>query len=625
MNTAPQTELENLRRRVAELEASRDAARRASENYQTIFNVAAVGIAQATISEGIFVTANRKMAEITGYPVEELIGRRFLDITHPEDRPANRKLYTDLVAGRIPYYQLEKRYIRKDGAYVWVNSTISLVRDEAGTPTHSIGVIEDIMDRKRAAEALKESLEWQRVAVDAGRIGLWSWDIVNNVVAWSDRIYEFHKVEPGHFDGTVEAFTKLVHPEDAERVKDAISEALAGNPEYEIEFRAVHHDGTVRWLSTNGRVIFDEAGRPLRLLGAVSDVTERKLAEGRFRALANSIPAFVWTTDSDGSITYLNDNWYTFTGLSHSESIGCGWVKAVHPDDIELCLAIWEDARRQRVPYEMQQRYRRHDGQYRWYIARALPVEANGTVSWYGTSTDIEDYKRTEAALRRSKADLEQFAYAAAHDLQEPLRMISIYGELLARRYKGKLALDADGYIKHSTDGAKRLQRLVEDLLAYTRIVHSDDEPQTPADCNAAFRDALANLTPAIEESGAEITSDLLPLVRCAPVRVLQVFQNLVGNAIKYRGKRTPRVHVSLKREGEMWRFAVEDNGIGINPDYHQKIFGVFKRLHGRDVAGTGIGLAICKRIVEHAGGAIWVESLGEGKGSTFLFTLPAA
>jgi PAS domain S-box-containing protein len=624
MNAA-QTELHYLRRRVCELEASlRDRTNADSGNYKTIFNLAAVGIAQATIPDGHFVAVNRRMSEILGYSISELIGRRFLDLTHPEDVPENQRLYEELIAGRIPNYAFEKRYTRKDGSSVWVNSTISLVRDEAGVPTHSIGVVEDITERKGAAEALRESLEWQQLAVDAGKIGLWSWDIKRDFITWSDRIYEFHGLEPGSFNGKVEEFAKLIHPEDAARVRGAISEALSGNVEYEIEFRTVQPGGMTRWLAASGRVILDDAGRAVRLLGATRDITQRKSAEDRFRALANTVPAFVWVGDEYGNAIYLNDAWYSFTGLP--ESRDDSWVRAVHPEDIDLCREIWSDAVRQRVPYEVQLRYRRSDGQYRWYLARAVPVEdvSSGTVSWYGTSTDIDEYKRTEAALRRSKADLEQFAYAAAHDLQEPLRNIAIYAELLARRYEGKLAGDADTYIRYASDGAKRMQRLVEDLLAYTRIIHADEQPRAHVSCSAALQDAIENLRPTIEETGAEITSDTLPDINGGATLVLQLFQNLIGNAIKYRGMSPPAIRVSVTREGEMWRFAVRDNGIGIHPDYHQRIFGVFKRLHGREVAGTGIGLAICKRIVEHSGGSIWVESNGQGSGSTFFFTLPA-
>jgi PAS domain S-box-containing protein len=628
MNTATQTELEYLRRRVAELENRlRETTQGQSGNYETIFNLAAMGLAQATFPEGRFVAANRKMLEITGYPEHELIGRKFLDITHPEDVHENRRIYQELIDGRIPYYVFQKRYIKKDGTPVWVNTTISLVRNEAGEPTHSIGLIEDITERKRAEAALTESQEWQRLAVDAGKIGLWSWDIPRNLIAWSDRIYEFHGVQRGSFGGKVDDFAKLIHPDDAPRVQSAIAHALAGNPDYEIEFRTVLHDGATRWLATSGRVIFDDSGQPLRLLGATTDITELKLAEERFRALANSVPTFVWISDDDGDVSYLNDAWCAYTGFSEEESLGSGWIAAIHPEDLELCVAVWNDARRQCVPYEVELRYGSADGQYRWYITRARPVRdaSSGTVVWYGTCTDIDDYKRTEAALRRSKADLEQFAYAAAHDLQEPLRMVSIYAELLARRYKGKLGIDADGYIKHASDGAKRMQRLVEDLLAYTRIVHADEEPLAHVDCNAVLHDALANLSSSVAENGAAVVSAPLPAVKASPTRVLQLFQNLIGNAIKYRGSSAPHIHISAERDGDMWRFVVQDNGIGIPPEYHTRIFGVFKRLHGREIAGTGIGLAICKRIVEQAGGEIWVESEGDGTGSRFLFTLPAS
>jgi PAS domain S-box-containing protein len=489
-------------------------------------------------------------------------------------------------------------------------------------------------ERELTAAALRESEEWQRLAVDASGIGLWSWNIESNTVTWSDRIYELHGVRHGTFGGTVEDFARLVHPADSDKVSTAIATAFKGSPRYQVEFRALLPDGGIRWLSTTGRVSFNSDGNPVRLMGAVSDITGRKIAderllasEERFRALANSIPSFVWTSDDDGNATYMNDSWYAYTGFNESEALGRGWMMALHPDDLDRCVDSWRRASDEHRQYEAEVRYRAADGQYRWHLARALPVEDPVTARrlWYGTSADVEDYKRTESALRRSKEDLEQFAYAAAHDLQEPLRMISIYAELLSRRYKGKLASDADVYIKHTTDGAKRMQRLVEDLLAYTRIIHADEEPSSAVDCDSVLQDALANLQSQIDQTLAEIVAKPLPKVVGRDTRILQLFQNLIANAIKYRGMEKPQITVSASREGRMCKFSIRDNGIGIRPEYHERIFGVFRRLHGHEISGTGIGLAICKRIVEQAGGRIWVESRGDGTGSTFVFTLPEA
>jgi light-regulated signal transduction histidine kinase (bacteriophytochrome) len=242
---------------------------------------------------------------------------------------------------------------------------------------------------------------------------------------------------------------------------------------------------------------------------------------------------------------------------------------------------------------------------------------------------DVTERKRAQAELAqqaqrlaRSNAELEQFAYVASHDLQEPLRMVASYTQLLAKRYRGKLDSDADEFIAYAVDGATRMQALINDLLAFSRIGRSGRRRE-PTDCSGVLGRVLTDLKVTIEESGAVVTHGTLPEVMGDAAQLQQVFQNLISNAIKVRGQEPPRIHVSCERSGDDWLFSVRDNGIGIDPQYADRIFVIFRRLHSKaEYPGTGIGLAICRRVVERHGGRIWLES-EPGKGSTFFFTLP--
>jgi signal transduction histidine kinase len=228
---------------------------------------------------------------------------------------------------------------------------------------------------------------------------------------------------------------------------------------------------------------------------------------------------------------------------------------------------------------------------------------------------------RKNEELARSNAELEQFAYIASHDLQEPLRMVATYTQLLAERYRGRLDENADKFIGYACEGALRMQTLIQDLLAFSRVGRNC-EACGAVDCNALMQDILQSLGPAIRESGARITHGTLPVLLTNRSQMTQVFQNLIANAIKFRGQEPPAISVQAEPSGDHWLFSVSDNGIGIAPEHAENIFVVFQRLHTRtEYPGNGIGLAVCKKIIEHCGGKIWVESKA-GEGSTFKFTL---
>jgi PAS domain S-box-containing protein len=355
-------------------------------------------------------------------------------------------------------------------------------------------------------------------------------------------------------------------------------------------------------------------------------------SEFKYRSLVQNIPDVVWTSDQAGNTVFISPNLERVYGFTPAEVCTGGealWFGRIHPDDRERVRESYETLFGQGGIFDIEYRIQRKDGEWIWLRDRATGTYENDGITYAdGLFADISARKRAEDALvaqarelARSNAELEQFAYVASHDLQEPLRMVASYLQLLSRRYRGKLDTEADEFIAFAVDGATRMQRLINDLLLYSRVGSKGKEPQ-PTDSHAGLRHALDNLQETIKESGVMIDAAPLPMVMGDEVQLIQLFQNLIANAIKFHGDDSPRVEVKAEPHGGEWLFSVRDNGIGIEAKNFARIFLIFQRLHDRaSYPGTGIGLAVCKKIVERLGGRIWVKSELK-QGTTFYFTL---
>jgi PAS domain S-box-containing protein len=369
---------------------------------------------------------------------------------------------------------------------------------------------------------------------------------------------------------------------------------------------------------------------------SVRKATEKHLAqmESRYRGLLEAAPDAMVVVNRLGEIVLLNLQAEKQFGYRRDELLGQR-VKNIIPEGfaerlVADALRSSEDALAQDIGTGIELTARRKDGSEFPIEIMLSPLESSEGILVTAAIRDITTRRSAEAhllqkvdELKRSNEELGQFAYVASHDLQEPLRMVASYTQLLAQRYKGRLDSDADEFIGYAVDGSNRMQGLIQDLLAYSRAGTNGKALQTISS-EKALKEALTNLHVTTEESGAVVTHDHLPAITTDGTQLAQVFQNLIGNAIKYRGVEIPRVHVSAANNGgNEWIFSVRDNGIGIDPQYFERIFVIFQRLHGREeFKGSGIGLAICKKIVERLGGRIWVKSQPE-KGSTFYFALP--
>ena len=414
------------------------------------------------------------------------------------------------------------------------------------------------------------------------------------------------------------------------------AEALAQQIGTGIELIARRKDGTEFPIEIMLSPL--ESAEGTLVTAAIRDISVRKTAEkhlaqmeGRYRGLLEAAPDAMVVVNQGGAIVLLNVQAEKQFGYSRDELIGQK-VKNIIPEGfaerlVADALRSVEEALAQQIGTGIELTGRRKDRSEFPIELMLSPLEsAEGTLVTAAVR-DITTRKKAEAnllnkmeELNRSNEELGQFAYIASHDLQEPLRMVASYTQLLSRRYKGKLDSDADEFIAFAVDGASRMQRLIQDLLAYSRV-GTKGRDLLNVSSEAALQQALKNLRGAIEEKGALVTHDPLPSVLADEMQLIQLFQNLVGNAIKYQSSGIPKVHISATRNGgKKWTFSVKDNGLGIDSQYFEKIFGMFQRLHKREeFAGTGIGLAICKKIVERHGGNISVES-EPGHGSTFRF-----
>jgi PAS domain S-box-containing protein len=504
---------------------------------------------------------------------------------------------------------------------------------------------------------------------------------------WADETYRICGYEAASMTITPGFFLTLVHPEDRKRIFIALARSLATLEPVAEEHRLTRRDGSVRTISMHGQIGFDRKGQPNRLFGAMLDITERKRAEEALRKsqqelavrhrIANvflTLPdeqiysdvltiILQATQSTEGKFGYIDEE-----GAIVFPSMTTNWEQCTMSDKSvryarDAWCGCWGRALEQKRSFVLNEPGRVPAGHTRIHRVMAVPVlshgELLGEVVVANKSSDYteEDLQQLEQAvahiapvlearlerdrqekkrkaaeeelgiraqqLARSNEELQQFAYVASHDLQEPLRMVSGYTQLLARRYQGKFDKEADEFIAFALDGTKRMQDLINGLLDYSRVTTRGKEP-LPVNCEKLLETVLTDLKVFIEEQHACITHGPLPNVMADEVQLRRVLQNLINNAVKFHGARTPEVHVSSERDETFWRISVRDNGIGIDTKDIPRLFQIFTRLHTREeYPGTGMGLAITKRIVERHGGRIWVASEPDN-GSTFAFTLPA-
>ncbi|MEH2061615.1 MAG: GAF domain-containing protein [Nostoc sp.] len=579
---------------------------------------------------------------------------------------------------------------------------------------------QDITERRKTSVALRESEERWQLALHGNNDGIWDWNLKTNEVFFSTQWQEMLGYKDHEVSNCWDEWTKRIHPDEQDLVLQAFQDHFAKKtPFYVCEYRVQCQDGSYKWILDRGQALWDALGDIVRMVGSYTDITDRKLADEELKRQhlrsqlfaeitlkireSLQIDEILKTTVTEVQKLLQADRVLIFrletdgSGTVVQEAVLPGWPIILGENIFDPCFKeeYIERYRQGRVSAiedieaaHIQPCHRKFLQQFAVRANLVVPILVRDGIwglllahqcaaprEWNEFETDLlqqlanqigialsqaqllEKETQQSHELARSNAELEQFAYVASHDLQEPLRMVTSYLQLLERRYKNKLDANADQFITYAVDGARRMQILINDLLNYSRL-SSRGQPFVPVDCSAVLEQVLINLQVAIADHRAVVTYDTLPEVMADATQLTQVFQNLIANAIKFCRHQQPRIHIGLSREWGVgsrgaeeenttsspslpspqspvpnpqspvpnqneYLFWVRDNGIGLESQYAERIFIIFQRLHSRDkYPGTGIGLAICKKIIERHGGRIWVESK-PGQGSTFYFTIP--
>ncbi|MBA4189587.1 MAG: hypothetical protein C0467_16500 [Planctomycetaceae bacterium] len=659
------------------------AIRTSEQRYRTLTEAIPQIVWNAT-PDGHVTYFNQRWLEYTQLPLEGIREKGWLAAAHPADQErvlnAWRNTVVDASAGIVDRFREEFRLRRGDtGEYRWFLTVAVPLRRSDGGIDQWIGSMADVHDQRMAGEVVRESEEKFRQLAESIPQLAWMTDADGYIFWYNQRWYDYTGTTYQEMKGW--GWQAVQDPAELPRVLVKFQEHIKNGEIWEDTFPLRRHDGAMRWHLSRARPIRDDSGRVVRWFGTNTDITEQReleqklrAGEERFRTLTEAVPQMVWTTNPKGEITFLNRRWEEYTSLRldqmSDDPTPENWGGMVHPDDEEQVRSKWQLAvahQPERFTDEFRLK-RASDGAYRWMLSTAVPLhDSEGKLTeWVGSIIDIEDQKRqaenlermvrertaalvdeiderrrieervraVAAELARSNSELEQFAYVASHDLQEPLRKIQAFGDRLKTKFREQLPDGGKDYVDRMLSSAGRMRQLIDDLLSFSRVT-TQSRAFVHLDVGNVVHEVLSDLSVRIEQTGCHVEVGVLPEIDGDPTQMRQLFQNLIANAIKFQRPGVPPI---VELRGELvnqpgiepnsapipsCRFTVRDNGIGFDTKYLDRIFQVFQRLHGREeYEGTGVGLAICRKIAERHGGTITAESR-MGEGSTFIVILP--
>jgi PAS domain S-box-containing protein len=619
-----------------------DQIQEEGERFST--TLASIGDGVVTTDQmGLITFVNPVAESLAGWTKDQAVGRPINEVFHLFNERTGESvanpIYQALQQEKVVGLASETSLRRSDGTGLPIDDSAAPIFSKTGL-AGSVMVFRDVSTRRKAEIQLRR---WEQVFQGAGfGMMIISQGKVPKLDQTNLAFARMHGYELDELAGL--DYRKLVD-EKAWAAEEKLLTTYETGDHWTTESIHCRKDGTRFPVLTDYTLVRDLYGSTSYFIGYCSDISEQKAAEqelrdseGRYRLTADSLPQLIWTSRADGTTEYLNQRWRDEAGLTQDDAPDLNWTRVIFDDDRTEFDRKWKESLGSGSTFQVDCRMRSQGGEPRWFTCRAVPVkDSQGQViRWFGSCTDIhdsrmvadtlrrkqEELERSNAELQRSNADLEQFAYAASHDLQEPLRMVAIYSQLLRDEYTARLDDQARMYLQFAVEGALRMEALLKDLLTYARVARSQDPHESAVNVDDALQEALANLAVPIKSSGAVITVGRLCAVRMRKVHLVQVLQNLISNCIKYRrAEESPKIEINSQISDGWCTISVKDNGIGIDPIYQEQVFKLFGRLHTRDVPGTGIGLAICKKLVERNGGKIAIQS-AVGRGSTFSFTV---
>ncbi|MGM0579416.1 MAG: PAS domain S-box protein [Bacteroidota bacterium] len=603
------------------------------EELNLFFNSAPEILAIAT-SDGKFAKVNPAFSKLLGYSQEELTSKPFSDFIHPDDLKGTISEYDDSLEKDRTTNSFLNRYKTKSGDYKWISWSSS--QTFGGEEEFFFAFGRDVT----------ETIELQKTVENASKlakVGGWEINQLTNEHFWSPMTREIHEV-PEDFSPNLDEAISFYHPNFQEQVVEAVENAIQNGESFDFEALITTYKGNEKWIRAIGNAEMLE-GKCVRLYGSFQDINDRKMIELRLENISNNIPGVIFQyhlkPNGDDMLDFVSkgsEEIFGFTPEECMQDTAKIWKLIEAGGDLTPMKESILNSAQTLSQWHAIWRYQHPDGNTYWHEGFGNPnKKPDGSVIWDSIIIDITDKRKAEEQIRLanlalekhardleiSNAELEQFAYVASHDLQEPLRMVSGFLTQLEKKYGHQLDEKANQYIDFAVDGAKRMRQIILDLLDYSKIGKTEEE-NTEVDLNEVVYEVCLLQRKQMEELNANVEFKNLPKFYGNPTPLIQLFSNLISNSLKYsRPDVPPKIIIRAKELKNEWKFSIKDNGIGIEEEYFDKIFNIFQRLHNKnEYSGTGMGLAIVKKIIENLNGRIWVNSDAE-KGSTFYFTLP--